>query len=289
MTGRDRKVPFASDPDGPSMAESVDFRAVRADDELIDALSRGQFPRGWDPASADHQVATLLAGWRQEIDATAMPTSPTLAQVEAALADAEKSSSRRGITRRLQIVAGAAAIGVIAFGGLTVVSQGAQPGDPLYGIKEFVFGADKNQSVVSASVQSDLEQAEQALSVGDKRKAAELLVKAQTRIGELAGDDSAQRMQDWVQRLAGQVGSIPNNPLTSLSNLPSVSGLPPLQVPPQVTGGSTSPSPSPSQPATTPSAPSSTSSAPSVVTTTTEPSETTTTTTTTTTTPAPRG
>ena len=161
-----------------------------------------------------------------------------------------------------------------------------------------MLGSAASQTVASANAQSNLEKAEQALSSGDKRQAAQYLVDAQKEVGGMSGDDARQRMQDWAQRLATQVGPIADNPLTSLTSLPSISGLPPIEI--QVPTYQVSPSiPSsvleqekqvrararaivPTKPTTKPSTP---------VTTTpqspaTTPSDTTSTTTTTTTTPA---
>lgn len=221
-------------PDGVDAA-TVDMEAVRADDRLLDALARNQMPGGFGTDASDQQLASLLAGWRYEIDAVPMPSGPTIDEIEAEIARGGRMDSRRTAMRRLRVVAGAASVALVAFGAVTVLAQNSNPGDPLWGVKQAMFGSAASATVASADAQSNLEQAEQALSTGDKRRAAELLVEAQKKVGGMSGDDSRQRMQDWTQRLAQQVGPIPNNPLTSITNLPSISGIPPIQLPPDVT------------------------------------------------------
>ncbi|GAA2051102.1 anti-sigma-D factor RsdA [Williamsia deligens] len=239
MTGRDRDAAFpGSDPEPTESSaadrEPLDVAAVRADDALLDALSRNRLPGGWELTDSDHQLAGMLAGWRHEIDAQPFPQHPTLEEVEAEIAAAGRMASRRGSLRRLRYVAGAAAVAVVAFGAVTVLAQNADPGDPLWKVKETMFGSEASATIASSSVQSNMEKAEQALSGGDKRLAAEYLVAAQKDVPKMSGLDSRQRMQDWAQRLAEQVGPIPQNPLTSITALPSVPGLPTIQVPSDV-------------------------------------------------------
>ncbi|MGU3292122.1 anti-sigma-D factor RsdA [Williamsia sp. M5A3_1d] len=258
---------------------TVDMEAVRADDRLLDALARDQMPGDFGADAADQQLASLLSGWRHEIDAAPMPSRPSVDEIEAEIARGARMDSRKTAMRRMRVVAGAASVALVAFGAVTVLAQNSNPGDPLWGVKQAMFGSEASATVASADAQSNLEQAEQALSSGDKRRAAELLVEAQKKVGDMSGDDSRQRMQDWTQRLAEQVGPIPDNPLTSITNLPSVSGIPPIQLPTDILSSiptlpTSIPDPRtllrlPMPPTTTPQTPPSTTQAP--VTTTTVP------------------
>lgn len=229
----DRDYPVSS-PEDPDDATPIDLASLRADDRLLDALSRNQVPGSGLDGSADYQLASLLAEWCHEIDARPMPVGPTLDEVEAEIARTTRAGSRHTAFRRLRMVSGAAAVAVVAFGAITVLAQNSNPGDPLWNVKEAMFGSAASQTVASANAQSNLEKAEQALSSGDKRQAAQYLVSAQKEVGGMSGDDARQRMQDWAQRLATQVGPIADNPLTSLTSLPSLSGLPPIQLPSDV-------------------------------------------------------
>ncbi|GAA1455831.1 anti-sigma-D factor RsdA [Williamsia maris] len=229
----DRDYPVSS-PEDPDDATPIDLASLRADDRLLDALSRNQVPGSGLDGSADYQLASLLAEWRHEIDARPMPIGPTLDEVEAEIARTRRAGSRHTTFKRLRVLSGAAAVAVVAFGAITVLAQNSNPGDPLWQVKEAMFGSAASQTVASANAQSNLEKAEQALSSGDNRQAAQLVADAQKQVGGMSGNDARQRMQDWVQRLATQVGPIPDNPLTSLTSLPSVSGLPPLQLPSDV-------------------------------------------------------
>ncbi len=229
----DRDYPVSS-PQDPDDATPIDLASLRADDRLLDALSRNQVPGNGLDGAADYQLASLLAEWRHEIDARPLPAGPTLDEVEAEIARTKRAGSRHTALKRLRMVSGAAAVAVVAFGAITVLAQNSNPGDPLWKVKEAMFGSAASQTVASANAQSNLEKAEQALSSGDNRQAAQLVADAQKEVGGMSGNDARQRMQDWVQRLATQVGPIPDNPLTSLTSLPSVSGLPPLQLPSDV-------------------------------------------------------
>ncbi|MGZ8179225.1 anti-sigma-D factor RsdA [Williamsia sp. SKLECPSW1] len=234
MTDDDRTAAFPGRDHEPDV-EPIDVTAVRADDALLDALSRDRLPGGWELTDSDHQLASMLSGWRHEIDARPMPAHPTVDEVEARIAAQGKTAAHRTTLRRLRYVAGAAAVAVVAFGAVTVMAQNSQPGDALWNVKETMFGSEASATVASSNVQSNMEKAEQALAGGDKRKAAEYLTQAQKDVGKMSGTDAKQRMQDWAQRLADQVGPIPQNPLSAISSLPSIPNLPSISVPSELT------------------------------------------------------
>lgn len=235
MTDDDRTAAFPGRDHGSADSEPLDVAAVRADDALLDALSRDRLPGGWELTDADHQLASMLAGWRHDIDARPMPMHPTVDEVEAEIARIDRSTNQRTAFRRLRFVAGAAAVAVVAFGAVTVLAQNAEPGDPLWNVKETMFGSEASATIASSNVQSNMEKAEQALAGGDKRAAAEYLVAAQKDVGKMAGTDAKQRMQDWAQRLAEQMGPIPQNPLSAITSVPIPSTLPSISVPSEIT------------------------------------------------------
>lgn len=235
MTDDDRTSAFPGRDHGSMDSEPIDVAAVRADDALLDALSRDRLPSGWELTDADHQLASMLAGWRHDIDARPMPLHPTVDEVEAEIARIDRAATHRGAFRRLRYVAGAAAVAVVAFGAVTVLAQNAEPGDPLWNVKETMFGSEASATIASSNVQSNMEKAEQALAGGDKRAAAEYLVAAQKDVGKMSGTDAKQRMQDWAQRLAEQVGPIPQNPLSAIAAVPIPSTLPSISVPSELT------------------------------------------------------
>ena len=57
---------------------------------------------------------------------------------------------------------------VVAAAGLIVVSENAQPGDALWGVKSVVFSEQATQTQAMVDVQSNLEQAEAAVAAGEK-------------------------------------------------------------------------------------------------------------------------
>ncbi len=232
MNDRDDSV---LSPDDPDDATPVDLASLRADDRLLDALVRDQVPGNvFISGSADEELVSLLANWRHEIDARPMPIGPSLAEVEAQIARDSRLRARRTAMTRLRLVGGVAAVAVVAFGAITVLAQKSDPGDPLWSVKEAMFGGAASQTIASSNAQSNLEKAEQALSSGDKRQAAHYLVDAQKEVGGMSGDEARRRIQDWAQRLVIQVGPIPDNPLTSITSLPSLPGLPPIELPPEL-------------------------------------------------------
>ncbi|MDV2474768.1 anti-sigma-D factor RsdA [Rhodococcus zopfii] len=204
----------------------VDIAAVRRDDALIDAIS-GDGPVTTE-SDEEYELATLLAGWRAEILAEPLPAGPELDEIVAAVnreigaRDAMANSRTRSRTqlRLLRPIAGAAALVAVAVGGAAAVSYGAEPGDPLWGVKEVVFSEQAQSTVARIDTTSSLEQAERAIAVGDTAVAKELLESAQVRSSDVANAGQRDELGDWLQRLSAE-----------LSKLVPVPPVPPLPAP----------------------------------------------------------
>lgn len=222
--GRDG-IPRIGRPDGPSTPHAgdlyadmgadsapVDIAAVRRDDEFIDAI-RSDGPIATDNAD-EYQLALLLATWRAEVTAPALPAGPDLEVVAAAVEQeiAAVGLSRRAKTRTrgafLRPIAGAAAAIAVVMGGLVVFSYNSAPGDPLWSVKSVVFAQQADSTVAQIDTTSQLEQAEQLLAAGDVEGARSLLDGASSTTGSVI--DQAQRsdLEMWLQRLVEQMQAL---------------------------------------------------------------------------------
>lgn len=192
-------------------SEPVDISAVRRDDELIDAIARG----GPIPTESTEelQLATLLADWRAEIVAPPLPDAPDLDTVVAAVnqeigaRQARISAQSGGRLRLLRPIATTAAALALVFGGLSVFSYQAEPGDALWRVKEVVF-SEQAQSTVVQYADDNLAAAQELLEEGKPEQAKARLEQASANATQV--DDPAKRNElaaRW-RELVGQVGKV---------------------------------------------------------------------------------
>ncbi|MFD4403015.1 anti-sigma-D factor RsdA [Nocardia sp. NPDC058499] len=192
-------------------SEPVDISAVRRDDELIDAIARG----GPIPTESTEelQLATLLADWRAEIVAPPLPDAPDLDTVVAAVnqeigaRQARISAQSGGRLRLLRPIATTAAALALVFGGLSVFSYQAEPGDALWRVKEVVF-SEQAQSTVVQYADDNLAAAQELLDEGKPEQAKARLEQASANATQV--DDPAKRNElaaRW-RDLVGQVGKV---------------------------------------------------------------------------------
>ncbi|MFR9752183.1 anti-sigma-D factor RsdA [Nocardia sp. 004] len=209
----DWKARLGARSSGPYAAESfgdlgpVDIAAVRRDDALIDAIA-GDGQVHTDSAE-EYRLATLLADWRAELVSAPMPADPDLDAIVAAVnqeigARRVRTGTRSGAQLRLlrPIAATAAALALVV-GSMTAFSYGAEPGDPLWPVKEVVFSEQAQTTVVqradnalneaSALVEQNPMQAKSRLErakentaqVSDSQKRGELTAEWQRVLEEL--------------------------------------------------------------------------------------------------------
>ncbi|WP_459547954.1 anti-sigma-D factor RsdA [Nocardia sp. X0981] len=186
-------------------SEPVDIVAVRRDDELIDAIARG----GPIPTESTEelQLATLLADWRAEIVAPPLPDAPDLDTVVAAVnqeigaRQARISAQSGGRLRLLRPIATTAAALALVFGGLSVFSYQAEPGDALWRVKEVVF-SEQAQSTVVQYADDNLSEAQTLLDQGKPEQAKARLEQASANATQV--DDPVKRnelVDRWKQLL----------------------------------------------------------------------------------------
>ncbi|WP_280426712.1 anti-sigma-D factor RsdA [Nocardia carnea] len=192
-------------------SEPVDIGAVRRDDELIDAIARG----GPIPTESTEelQLATLLADWRAEIVAPPLPDAPDLDTVVAAVnqeigaRQARVSAQSGGRLRLLRPIATTAAALALVFGGLSVFSYQAEPGDALWRVKEVVF-SEQAQSTVVQYADDNLAAAQELLDEDKPDQAKARLEQASANASQI--DDPVKRNElvaRW-RELVDKVGQV---------------------------------------------------------------------------------
>lgn len=232
----------------------IDVAAVRRDDALIDAISTDG-PVATDSPD-EYQVAALLSNWRAEILAQPMPADPDLddivARVQAELGARDdlvtRTRSGRNHLRLLRPIAAAAAVVAIAMGGMTIFSYNAEPGDPLWGVKQVVFTERAASTVAKIDTTTNLEEAERLIASGDAAGAKAKLESAGARANAVNEAGTRDELNGWRQRLLTELDKAvptPAPPVPSAPEQPPVSGDPSSagsgqQTSPLITGGPTS-------------------------------------------------
>ncbi|GAB2627077.1 anti-sigma-D factor RsdA [Prescottella soli] len=193
----------------------VDVSAVRRDDALIDAIASG------DPFATDspeeYQVAALLSNWRTEILAQPMPAESDLDEIvervhrelEAQGSLSTRTRSGRSQLRLLRPIAAAAAVVAIAMGGMTIFSYNAEPGDPLWGVKQVVFTERAASTVAKIDTTSSLQEAERLIASGDTAGAKVKLDSAGARASDVNEASTRDELNGWRNRLLTQLQTAP--------------------------------------------------------------------------------
>lgn len=201
--------------------KDIDFVAVQADDELINALASGMAVSapGVGGYDADDHVAAILAAWKVEVDAEPMPELVDLDTAVAAVVGARQQSRR---ARHLAPVAAAAAFVVLAIGGVSVGSSDARPGDALWPVSKVLY-SERAESVEAAErVETRIAKAKQALMEGQPIVAAIELQQAEvdlTAVRPEEGRADLAEVQDFLAAKAEEtpvgIRTDPGTPLTT--------------------------------------------------------------------------
>jgi hypothetical protein len=189
-----------------SRNEEPSLDAIVNSDRFIDALAAGQPAAPQD--HADAMLAELLGGWRDEMrwpPATGLITErDAVNALRAGLAEKQSSGrSRRGLS-----IVGAAAAGVLVFGGFGAVVYGAGPGDALYGLHSMLFGESKqvrDDQVTLAAAKEQLAQVQQLVAQGDWQQAQDKLVAVSTQVNSVGDETDKQELLDQWNQLSAKV------------------------------------------------------------------------------------
>ena len=217
--GRRRNSGESFSEDLPDGDATVDISAVRRDDALIDAIS-GNGPVETE-SNEEYELATLLAGWRAEILSDPVPAGPDLDQVVAAvhreLGARDALASRRArSSRQLRVIrpiAGAAALVAVALGGGAAISYSAEPGDPLWGVKQVVFSEQAHSTEARIDTTTTLERAEQLIADGKADEAEQLLQSAEARSSRVTDAADRDALGEWLQRLSAEIDKLTPAPM----------------------------------------------------------------------------
>ncbi|HEY9312780.1 anti-sigma-D factor RsdA [Williamsia sp.] len=237
--GVDKGFGVTPSPDDAAVDEDlipVDLGEVRADDEYIEALlSRPVVPTR---SRVDYELAGLLSNWRSEVLSEPIGPNPTLEAVEAGIAAAaRRSDTHRRSLRIARYAGGAVAAVALVFGGVSVVAHNAAPGDPLWGVKEVMFGADASSTLAMADAEANIERAAAAFAAGDKQAADKYLSSAESLLGDVNSASDRAALQRKIDKLRGLLEDQTTTPSSSESTSSSPVAVPPsiVTTPPSVT------------------------------------------------------
>lgn len=180
--------------------------AIVRSDRFIDALAAGHSAAPQD--QADAVLAAMLGDWRDEMrwpPATGLITErDAVSALRSGLAEKQRSGrSRRGLS-----IVGAAAAGVLVFGGFGAVVYGAGPGDALYGLHTMLFGESKQlreDQVTLASAEEQLKQVQQLVAQGDWQQAQDKLVAVSSQVSSVGDTPQKQAVLDQWNQLSAKV------------------------------------------------------------------------------------
>ncbi|WP_199441806.1 anti-sigma-D factor RsdA [Umezawaea beigongshangensis] len=209
-------------PTGDS-ADTTDLSAVRADDELLDALGGAGGDRESPGVVAEDELNALLLAWRQEVD-----DEPAAVLVDTDTAVATIAAARPVPHRHRFLIplATAAAVLAIAFTGTSLVARDSLPGDPLWALTKVLY-ADHARSVEAAAVvRTDLDTARVALAEGRVDEAKDALAKAGVVLPEVSTDDGRSELSEKHHSLLEELTSSPLQPTSGTVPRPFTSVVP---------------------------------------------------------------
>jgi hypothetical protein len=215
--------------------ERSDFEAVTRSERFIEAIATGQpveFGDVTDRDTGDRALAALLEDWRDELRAPGgiPPEQDAIAALTRGLAE------RRRTRRRMRLVAAMAAA-VLSIGGFGALMGQAQPGDPLYGIRTTVFGepASVRDERIAVSAETDLDQVQQMIALGQWDQAQDKLDAVGDRVQKVRDSDRKQDLIDQMNLLHAKLDNHDPNATVPTSEVPRDPGI--TALPPNPVGG----------------------------------------------------
>ena len=190
------------------LGEPIDLVAVQADDELISALSAGMSvsAAGHAGHGADDRVAAVLAAWKAEVDEKPIPE---LVDVDTAVATIAAARPPARHARRLAPVAAAAALIVLACGGVSVGSYSAEPDDALWGVSKVLFSERAESVEAAVRVEDHIAKAKQALRDGQPELASRELQQAQVDLAVVRPEQGRTELIEVQDFLAAKALETP--------------------------------------------------------------------------------
>ena len=159
-----------------------DLTRLAEDDRLLDALGRGERPAGGD------EVAALLGEWRAALPETCqLPVRPP----------------RRRIRRSLV----AAALVLIAGGGVAVAAEHAEPDSPLWPVTQVLYGDLADSRAARQAVDEAVTVATTEIEGGHYDRATELLDQADALVAEVDEPAIAEDLRNRIAEVRAQLAS----------------------------------------------------------------------------------
>jgi hypothetical protein len=177
--------------------------AVARSNRFFVALANGE-PVDGDPG--DRALAGLLESWRDE---SRTPATVGVCSELAAVAALNRGLVERRHSRRRAALTGAVAAAVLGIAGFGVLMGQAQPGDPLYGARTSLFGEPSSayDERIAVSAESDMDQVEQMIAVGQWDQAHDKLAAVGQNVQTVKNADRKQVLIDHMNRLTAKVVS----------------------------------------------------------------------------------
>lgn len=185
----------------PGGNDEMSMDALARSDRFIDALAAdSHLPQ---MGRADYELATLLAGWRDEMR---YPEPAELISERQAVQALRRGLSERKGRRGLAAI-GSVAAAMLAVGGFATFTYNAEPGDSLYSLRTAIFGEPatvRDDSVVLAA-QTELDQVQELISRGEWEQAQQQLSALTTTVETVEDQSRKQELIEEWNRLNVQV------------------------------------------------------------------------------------
>jgi hypothetical protein len=208
--------PYDFSADHDEQVDPVDLLAIRADDELLDALATGrpvgphlltgsdrQLDSGY---TDDQQVLAMLQALRADVDSDPFPELVSVEEASKAIVAGQRAARPK---RRLMPVATAAAVAVLAMSGVAIGASNAEPGDPLWGVSS-VLDNNRAKSVEAAyRVTAALSAAQQALAEGRTADAKAVLASVQPDLAQVTDQERKDELSRKSANLTETVDTSP--------------------------------------------------------------------------------
>ncbi len=163
----------------------IDLTTLAEDDQLLDALGRGETP------NRDDAVAALLGDWRAAL--------PETCPVE--------EGPGRPRRRRGRLVVAAAVALVAAGGGVSAAAEHADPDSPLWPVTRLLYSDLADSRAAGHAADETVTVAVEATENGHYDQATELLDQATTLVAQVAEPEAAQQLRNRIATVRAQIAA----------------------------------------------------------------------------------
>lgn len=195
--------------------DPLDLMAIRADDELLDALASGDASFGGYGSGGfesgdldggfrdDQQMLAMLAAWRDEVVDEPIPELLSTEQASEAIVAGQRSAYPK---RRLMPVAAAAAAVVLGMSGVAIGAGAAEPGDALWGVSKTLDGDRAESKEAAQRVSVALASVQQALDQGRVNDAQATLASIVPELDKVTDEETKRQLSSKQANLTESAG-----------------------------------------------------------------------------------